>query len=77
MDSGIFLTRKFIYTDSFRYFWKAMGLSDSDLLGLKDVLRSNPQLGNVIESASGVRKIRRWKRKHLGLNASNNVPART
>ena len=54
-----------------------MGLSDSDLLGLKDVLRSNPQLGNVIESANGVRKIRRWKRKHLGLNASNNVPART
>ena len=52
------MTRKFIYTEPFRRCWKAMGLSDKDLLVLEEALLENPQLGDVIEGTGGARKMR-------------------
>ena len=43
------MTRLFVYTAPFRSCWKAMGLSDSDLLKLEKILLENPQKGDVIE----------------------------
>lgn len=52
------MTRKFIYTEPFRRCWKAMGLSDHDLLTLEEALLENPQIGDVIEGTGGARKMR-------------------
>lgn len=52
------MTRKFIYTEPFRRCWKAMGLSDNDLLVLEQALLENPHLGDVIEGTGGARKMR-------------------
>lgn len=52
------MTRKFVYTSPFRACWKAMGLQDSDLGRLEQVLLENPQLGDVIEDTGGARKMR-------------------
>ena len=52
------MTRRFIYTAPFRRCWKAMGLSDDDLLLLEDVLLRDPQRGDVIEGTGGARKLR-------------------
>ncbi len=52
------MTRRFIYTAPFRRCWKAMGLSDDDLLILEDVLLRDPQRGDVIEGTGGARKLR-------------------
>ena len=52
------MTRKFVYTEPFRKCWKAMGLSDSDLLVLEHALLENPQIGDVIEGTGGARKMR-------------------
>lgn len=52
------MTREFIYTEPFRRCWKAMGLSDKDLLSLEEALLENPQLGDVIEGTGGARKMR-------------------
>lgn len=52
------MTRKFIYTEPFRRCWKAMGLSDEDLLRLEEALLDNPQIGDVIEGTGGARKMR-------------------
>lgn len=52
------MTRRFIYTAPSRRCWKAMGLSDDDLLLLEDVLLRDPQRGDVIEGTGGARKLR-------------------
>lgn len=52
------MTRTFIYTEPFRRCWKAMGLSDADLLILERALLEDPQVGDVIEGTGGARKMR-------------------
>ena len=52
------MNRLFVYTAPFRSCWKAMGLSDHDLLTLEKVLLENPQKGDVIEGTGGARKLR-------------------
>ena len=52
------MTRLFVYTAPFRSCWKAMGLSDEDLLTLEEMLLENPQRGDVIEGTGGARKLR-------------------
>ncbi len=52
------MTRKFIYTATFRNCWKAMGLNDDDLYKLEEVLLENPLIGDVIEATGGARKLR-------------------
>ena len=52
------MERKFVETDLFRRTWKAMGLSDSDLFILQEIILSNPQVGDVIPETGGARKMR-------------------
>ena len=52
------MTRLFVYTAPFRSCWKAMGLSDEDLLTLEEMLLENPQRGDVIEGMGGAIKLR-------------------
>jgi hypothetical protein len=52
------MNRLFVYTAPFCSCWKAMGLSDSDLLDLEQFLLDNPQRGVVIEGTAGARKLR-------------------
>lgn len=52
------MTRKFIYMESFRKCWKAMGLDDGALHSLETALLENPQRGDVIQGTGGARKIR-------------------
>ncbi len=52
------MTREFIFTKPFLNCWRAMGLSDSDLRQLEEVLLSNPQIGDVIQGTGGARKLR-------------------
>jgi len=52
------MNRLFVYTAPFRNCWKAMGLSDTDLLSLKKILIDDPRKGDVIEGTGGARKLR-------------------
>lgn len=52
------MTRKFIYTMSFRKSWEAMGLDDESLVELEEALLENPQVGDVIQGTGGARKMR-------------------
>lgn len=52
------MTRTFIYTEPFRRCWKAMGLSDKELIELEKILLDDPQIGDVIEGTGGARKMR-------------------
>ena len=52
------MTRLFIYTTPFRNAWKAMGVNDTDLVQLEEILLENPQKGDVIEGTGGARKLR-------------------
>ena len=55
---NLLMTSLFVYTAPFRLCWKAMGLSDEDLLTLEEMLLENPQRGDVIEGTGGARKLR-------------------
>ncbi len=52
------MTRLFVYTESFRKCWKAMGLDDKALSRLEKLLLENPRAGDVIEGTGGARKLR-------------------
>ena len=52
------MTRKFVYTQPFRRCWAAMGLDDSQLPDLENLLLRNPRAGAVIEGTGGARKLR-------------------
>lgn len=52
------MTRKFVYTATFRRSWAAMGLDDEQLRDLEEALLKNPKLGDVIEGTGGARKVR-------------------
>lgn len=52
------MTRTFIYTETFRKSWAAMGLGDEQLRDLEEALLKNPKMGDVIEGTGGARKIR-------------------
>ena len=52
------MTREFVYTEPFRRCWKAMGLSEADLVLLEQALLEDPQMGDVIEGTGGARKLR-------------------
>ena len=52
------MTRLFVELPSFRAEWKAMGLTDDDLLRLQQELLANPSAGSTIQSTGGVKKMR-------------------
>ena len=52
------MTRLFVELPSFRAEWKAMGLSEDDLLRLQEELLANPAVGTCMRGTGGVRKMR-------------------
>ena len=52
------MTRLFVYTDTFRKCWKAMGLNDDSLVYLEQLLLEDPLRGEVIVGTGGARKMR-------------------
>ena len=52
------LSRIFVELPSFVARWKALGLSDDDLLRLELDLLANPKIGPVLKGTGGVRKVR-------------------
>ena len=50
--------REFIETELFSKSWKAMDLTDDDMLRLQDQLIDNPDMGDVIQNTNGARKVR-------------------
>lgn len=52
------MTRLFVELPSFRAEWKAMGLTDDDLLRLQQELLANPAAGSIIQGTGGVKKMR-------------------
>lgn len=52
------LSRVFVELPSFMARWKALGLTDTDLLRLEVELMSNPKVGAVLRGTGGVRKVR-------------------
>lgn len=54
----MWVTRLFVELPSFRAEWKAMGLTDDDLLRLQQELLANPAVGSTIQSTGGVKKMR-------------------
>ena len=66
------MTRLFVELPSFRSEWKAMGLTDSDLLRLQEELLANPTVGAVMKGTGGVRKMR-FSFEHRGKSGSVRV----
>lgn len=52
------LSRIFVELPSFAARWKALGLTDDDLLRLELDLLADPKLGAVIRGTGGIRKVR-------------------
>lgn len=52
------MQREFVYTGQFEKAWKALDLSDEDLVDLENELLKNPQAGKVISGTNGLRKYR-------------------
>ena len=67
------MNRLFVYTAPFRSCWKAMGLSDDDLLILEEILLEDPQKGDVIEGTGGARKLRISLNDNRGKSAGGRV----
>lgn len=67
------MNRLFVYTAPFRSCWKAMGLDDSDLRNLENLLLENPQRGAVIEGTGGARKLRIQLNDNRGKSSGGRV----
>ncbi len=52
------MNRTFMFTSHFVKEWTRLGFTDDDQIRLEQMLNSNPQLGNVIVGAGGLRKMR-------------------
>lgn len=50
--------KEFIILPEFDKQWKAMNLTDDDLRRLEDLILENPELGDVMQSTGGLRKLR-------------------
>lgn len=66
------MTRLFVELPSFRAEWKAMGLTEADLLRLQQELLANPMAGSVMQGTGGVRKMR-FAFEHRGKSGSVRV----
>ena len=66
------MTRTFVELPSFRAEWKAMGLTDADLLRLQEELLANPEVGSKMQGTGGVRKMR-FAFEHRGKSGSARV----
>ncbi|MCX6158476.1 MAG: type II toxin-antitoxin system RelE/ParE family toxin [Ignavibacteriae bacterium] len=59
------MKRVFVSDNKFWKLWVDSGLEDDDLKEVEDVLIKNPDLGDVIKSTGGLRKLR-WGAKGMG-----------
>ena len=50
--------RAFMFTSYFLKEWTRLGFTDEDQIRLEELIRNNPQIGNVISGAGGFRKAR-------------------
>ena len=66
------MTRLFVKLPSFRADWKALGLTDADLLRLQKDLLANPGAGKVMRETGGIRKIL-FSFEHRGKSGSIRV----
>lgn len=66
------MTRLFVELPSFRADWKAMNLTDDDLIRLEQELISNPAVGKLMQGTGGVRKMR-FAFEHRGKSGSVRV----
>lgn len=66
------MTRKFIMTPMFDKQWKAMGLDDSDLARLQQIILDDPHVGPVIKETGRLRKMR-FALKGQGKSGSTRV----
>jgi hypothetical protein len=66
------LGREFAYFKIFDKNWNKLGLDDSDLVELEQMILENPDVGSVIPSAGGLRKMR-FSFPHRGKSGSARV----
>ena len=59
------MTREFVVLTQFDRLWKGLGLDDEDLRPLEEFLCLQPDYGNIIKGAGGLRKLR-WGLKSKG-----------
>lgn len=59
------MRRVFITTNNFWRLWLDLGYSDDEMKSLEDALINKPELGKVIKSTGGLRKLR-WGIKGRG-----------
>jgi hypothetical protein len=52
------MTREFVMMPEFDRQWQKMGLDDSNLRELQEILLQNPKAGKVIRGTKGLRKVR-------------------
>lgn len=52
------MRRAFVLLSEFERAWKSMGLGDSELEDLQDLLLEDPEAGDVIPGLGGARKVR-------------------
>jgi len=52
------MQREFVETGFFQRCWSALGMTDSDLTELQDILLKNPNAGKLLQNTGGARKIR-------------------
>ena len=52
------MIREFVYTSKFDREWKALGLTEEDLIPLETFLLENPDAGVIMEGTGGIRKLR-------------------
>ena len=52
------MRRKFIHAKHFDKCWKSLGLSDTELRELENIIMKNPKAGKLIQGTGGLRKTR-------------------
>jgi hypothetical protein len=59
------MTREFVMTEFFDLYWKKLNLTDDDLKDFQNFLLENPERGDIVKGAGGVRKVR-WQLGNKG-----------
>lgn len=59
------MTRKFVMTEFFDFYWKKLNLADDDLKDFQNFLLEDPKRGDIVQGAGGVRKVR-WQLGNKG-----------
>lgn len=52
------MKRKFVLTPGFERSWTNMGMGDTELIKLQELLLEDPEAGDVIQGTGGARKVR-------------------